>query len=111
VNTPLTSLPSADYVYLLGCANDTFYVGYTTHLARRLALHTAGRASRYTRRNRPVRLLAAWRFPTRLDAVRAERRLKSYLPERKVIVAQATSFAGGVKVYGARSETITPGNL
>ena len=86
-------------------------MGYTTHLARRLALHTAGRGSRYTRLNRPVRLLAAWRFPTRLDAVRAERRLKSYLPERKAIVAQATTFAGGVNVYGARSETITPGNL
>jgi putative endonuclease len=104
-------LPSGYYVYLLGCANDSFYVGYTTHLARRFALHTAGRGSRYTRLNRPVRLLAAWHFPTRLDALRAERRLKSYLPERKMIVAQATTFAGGVKVYGAIAETITPGDL
>lgn len=97
---PLASLPSGYFVYLLGCANGSFYVGYTTHVARRVALHNAGRGSRYTRLNRPVTLIAAWRFTTRRDALRAERRLKSFLPEQKVRVAQATTFAGGVNVYG-----------
>ncbi|MDO9631071.1 MAG: GIY-YIG nuclease family protein [Humidesulfovibrio sp.] len=45
-------------VYLLSCVDGTLYCGVTTDLARRLAEHNAGTASKYTRARLPVALLA-----------------------------------------------------
>ncbi len=41
-------------LYILACADGSFYTGVTTDPERRLAEHNAGRASRYTRTRRPV---------------------------------------------------------
>ena len=46
----------AAYVYLLRCADGSYYTGWTNNLARRLAAHQAGRGARYTRGRRPVTL-------------------------------------------------------
>ncbi|MBD3943841.1 GIY-YIG nuclease family protein [Microbacterium sp. NEAU-LLC] len=45
------------FVYILRCADGTYYVGSTTDLNRRLAQHEAGMASAYTRRRLPVELV------------------------------------------------------
>jgi putative endonuclease len=47
------------HVYLLTCADGTLYCGVTTDLARRLAEHNAGTASRCTRARLPVALAAS----------------------------------------------------
>ncbi|MGI8586808.1 MAG: cyclodeaminase/cyclohydrolase family protein [Chloroflexia bacterium] len=44
------------YVYLLLCADGTYYTGWTTDLARRVAAHERGRGARYTRARLPVSL-------------------------------------------------------
>src|SRR6266404_5092238 len=59
------------FCYLLACADGTLYTGITTVLARRLAAHNAGAASKYTRARRPVRLV--WTEPCR-DRSAASRR-------------------------------------
>ncbi len=60
------------HVYLLRCADGTFYAGITTDLARRLAEHNAGKAgAKYTRARRPVAL--AWSEPAS-DRAAASRR-------------------------------------
>ncbi len=60
------------HVYLLRCADGTFYAGITTDLARRLAEHNAGKAgAKYTRARRPVVL--AWSEPA-ADRAAASRR-------------------------------------
>jgi putative endonuclease len=46
-------------VYLLSCADGTLYCGVTTDLARRVAEHNAGTASRYTRARLPAALAAS----------------------------------------------------
>ena len=46
----------AAYVYLLLCADGTYYTGWTTDVARRLATHQRGRGARYTRARLPVTL-------------------------------------------------------
>ena len=71
------------FVYLARCANETFYVGYTTNVQARLACHNAGQGGRYTRINRPLTLIASGAFPTHLEARRAERQLKRLSPEKK----------------------------
>ncbi len=45
------------YVYLLRCADDTLYTGWTNDMARRLARHQAGRGAKYTRARLPVCLV------------------------------------------------------
>jgi methenyltetrahydrofolate cyclohydrolase len=46
----------AAYVYLLLCADGTYYTGWTTDVARRLATHQRGQGARYTRARLPVTL-------------------------------------------------------
>jgi putative endonuclease len=64
------------YVYLLRCADDSLYCGWTTDVERRVAEHGAGTASRYTRSRRPVELAAAFTVPDRSAALREEARIK-----------------------------------
>jgi putative endonuclease len=64
------------YVYLLRCADDSLYCGWTTDLARRMAAHGAGSASRYTRSRRPVELAAVVAVADRSAALREEARIK-----------------------------------
>ena len=56
------SNPAPWFVYLLRCADGSFYAGITTDLARRLDEHNSGVAgAKYTRARRPVTL--AWSEP------------------------------------------------
>jgi putative endonuclease len=63
-------------VYLLRCADDTLYCGWTTDIQRRLASHRSGRASRYTRSRRPVELAVLIPVADRTAALREEARIK-----------------------------------
>lgn len=65
-------------VYVLRCADGSYYTGVTNNLMRRLEAHRAGKASRYTRCRLPVRLacaLGSW--PTRGPALKLEARIKA----------------------------------
>jgi putative endonuclease len=64
------------YVYLLRCADDSLYCGWTTDLARRLAAHQAGSGSRYTRSRLPVELARVIEVTDRSAALREEARIK-----------------------------------
>jgi putative endonuclease len=72
------------YIYLLRCADGTLYTGITVDPQRRERCHNAGRGSRYTRIRLPVRLVASLALSSRLEAIRLERRVKKYTPQRKV---------------------------
>ena len=64
------------FVYLLRCADDTLYCGWTTDIERRLAAHRSGIASRYTRSRRPVELAVVIPVANRSAALREEARIK-----------------------------------
>jgi putative endonuclease len=64
------------YVYLLRCADDSLYCGWTTDIQRRLAVHRAGTASRYTRSRSPIELAAVVPVADRSAALREEARIK-----------------------------------
>lgn len=82
----------AAWVYLLRCADGSLYCGWTNDLERRLALHEAGRASRYTASHRPVRLAASWPMPDRSSAMREEARIKRLSRPQKLALLDG---AGG----------------
>lgn len=71
------------YTYILRCADNTLYTGWTTDLLQRYRTHNAGKGARYTRTRRPVELVyAAW-FPKRQDAMREEYRIKQLTRQQK----------------------------
>lgn len=64
------------FVYILECADGSFYTGWTTDLDRRLVSHNAGRGGRYTRSRRPVKLVYWEECPDRRSAQQRELALK-----------------------------------
>lgn len=72
------------FVYLLRCADDSLYCGWTVDVEKRLAKHEAGTASRYTASRRPVALAASWELPTNTDARRMEARIKRLTRTQKL---------------------------
>ena len=76
------------YVYLLRCADDSLYCGWTTDVERRLAAHRAGTASRYTRSRLPVERAAVMPVADRSAALREEARIKRLRRAAKLDVAK-----------------------
>ena len=72
------------FVYLLRCADDTLYCGWTTDIDRRLAAHRSGTASRYTRSRRPVELAVVIPVADRSAALREEARIKRLTRDAKL---------------------------
>lgn len=64
------------WVYMLRCGDGSLYTGWTTDVDRRLARHSAGKASRYTASRLPVELALALPMADRRAAMREEARIK-----------------------------------
>jgi putative endonuclease len=67
---------SDHYVYVLECADGTFYTGYTTDVERRVSEHDAGDRAKYTRGRTPVELVYTEEFASRSAAMSREYELK-----------------------------------
>jgi putative endonuclease len=83
------------YTYILECADNTFYVGWTTDLAARLAAHNSGTGARYTRGRLPVKLVYAEYQPDRSGGQRREaaiRRLSRR--DKQKLIASAANVSG-----------------
>ena len=81
------------YVYLLRCADDSLYCGWTTDVERRLKAHSAGRASRYTASRLPVSIALAQPMPDRRAARSAEARIKRLTRAQKLALIERGSLA------------------
>lgn len=65
-----------NYTYILRCADDTLYCGWTNHLENRLKAHNEGKGAKYTKCRRPVALAYWEEFSTREEAMRREAAIK-----------------------------------
>ncbi|MBF0543758.1 MAG: GIY-YIG nuclease family protein [Candidatus Riflebacteria bacterium] len=45
------------FLYILKCADGTLYTGITNDLEKRFLMHTKGKASKYTRGRRPLKIV------------------------------------------------------
>lgn len=79
------------YVYLLRCADNTFYTGITTEPARRLHEHNHNdqRAARYTRSRRPLRMVYFELCADRSEAAVREHYIRKLKPAEKQALADA----------------------
>lgn len=78
-----------NYVYILRCADDTLYTGWTNDLTRRLCAHNRGASgAKYTRSRRPVRLVYCEAFAEKGEAMTREAQIKALTrAEKEVLLA------------------------
>jgi putative endonuclease len=71
------------WVYLLRCADGSYYAGHTDNLEGRLWQHDQGICCEWTRRRRPVEPVWCEAVPTRDEAIAFERRIKGWTRAKK----------------------------
>ena len=71
------------WVYLLRCADGSYYAGHTDNLEQRIEQHRSGELGGYTSRRRPVDLVYSELFPTRDEAFAAEQQIKGWSRKKK----------------------------
>jgi len=76
-------------VYILECADKTFYTGITNDLERRIARHGTGQGARYTRGRGPFRLVYKEIHKTKSRALRREAEIKSLKKGQKLKLVAA----------------------
>ena len=78
-------------VYLLRCADGSFYTGIAKDLQARIDKHNAGRGARYTRGRGPVELVYQEAAADRSEAQRREWRLRRLSAADKRAMAKNSS--------------------
>jgi putative endonuclease len=72
------------WAYMLHCNAGRLYVGQTDDLERRIAEHESGIIQGFTSAYLPVKLVWSQEFPSRYEAVVAERRIKGWSRAKKL---------------------------
>ena len=65
------------FVYILLCADNTYYTGITNDVEKRLSSHNSGKGAKYTRGRAPVMLMFMKSLPDRGSALKYEFLIKS----------------------------------
>ena len=72
-----------NYVYILRCADGTFYTGWTNDLPGRVQAHNNGIGGKYTRSRLPVELIYYEEYEDKREAQRREYAIKRLSREEK----------------------------
>lgn len=67
---------TVSYIYVVECADKSFYTGYTTDIVRRIKMHNAKKGAKYTRARIPVTLVYFEEYETKSEATKAESAFK-----------------------------------
>ncbi len=79
------------YVYLLNCADDSYYTGITTDPKRRLQEHNENdkKAAKYTRARRPLKMVYFELCQSRSDAAVREYEIRKLSRKKKIVLASS----------------------
>lgn len=72
------------WVYILLCADNTFYTGCTTNIKNRIWEHKSGHYQGYTSKRLPVKLVWFEEFRDINEAIDMERRIKKWSKAKKI---------------------------
>ncbi|AKL98375.1 GIY-YIG nuclease family protein [Endomicrobium proavitum] len=75
--------PQTNYTYILKCADDTLYTGWTNNIDKRLQAHNSGKGCKYTRTRCPVELAYCEIFKTKQEAQSREFAIKKLSRKEK----------------------------
>ena len=71
------------YVYILLTERNTYYCGYTDDVEKRFQLHLDGHGAKYTRANKPLKVVWQREFDNKNDAMKEEYRIKQLSRKQK----------------------------
>lgn len=71
------------WVYILRCADNSYYTGHTDSLEKRIAEHQSGEVEGYTSTRLPVVVVFSQEFPSREEAKACERQIKGWSRGKK----------------------------
>ncbi|MBI5634660.1 MAG: GIY-YIG nuclease family protein [Nitrospirae bacterium] len=77
------------YMYILECADGSYYTGSTWHLEKRIAEHNAGIGANYTAKKLPVRLVFCEEFSRIDDAFYREKQVQGWSHAKKTALIEA----------------------
>ena len=77
------------YVYILRCADSSYYTGITNRLQHRLDMHNKGKASHYTASRRPVAIIYKEEQPDKSAALKREYQIKQLSREEKIALVKS----------------------
>jgi putative endonuclease len=75
------------FAYMLRSADESYYVGHTDDLEKRVLEHQEGGTCAYTATRLPVRLVWSQEFATRQEALAPELRIKNWSRAKKQALA------------------------
>ena len=70
--------------YIVRCADDTLYTGWTNGLEERIEAHNQGIGAKYTRGRGPVTLVYVEYFSDKIDAMKRETEIKRCSRKTKI---------------------------
>ncbi len=76
------------WMYILECADESYYVGSTYDLDGRVWEHNEGLGAKYTRRRRPVKLVCAIDFDRIDDAFAFEKRVQGWSRAKRLALIE-----------------------
>jgi putative endonuclease len=66
------------YTYILRCFDNSYYVGITNNLEKRIILHNIGKGSKYLLSKLPIRLIYSEKYINKSEARKREIQLKGW---------------------------------
>lgn len=71
------------YVYIILTTTNKYYCGYTDNVEKRYRLHCEGKGAKFTRANKPLKLVYVKEFETKQEATKEEYRIKQLTRKEK----------------------------
>ena len=71
------------FVYILKCNDNSYYVGHTDNIEKRISEHQRNEYPCYTSKRLPIEVVFVQSFGTRDEAFIAERQLKKWSRQKK----------------------------
>jgi len=79
------------HIYILKCADKTFYTGITNDLKRRIWEHNfSPLGAKYTKGRRPAKLIYSIKLKNRAEALKEEYRIKQFSRQEKIGLIKTT---------------------
>ena len=98
------------WMYILKCADNSYYTGHTDNLENRLTQHVSkASVSCYTATRLPVELVFSQAFATRDEALASERQVKNWSRKKKEALINSDWVA--LSLYAKRKNTLCLYNL
>lgn len=79
-----------NYTYIVKCADNSLYTGWTNNLEKRIKDHNDGRGAKYTKSRRPVTLAYYEIFATKEEAMSREYAIKKLNRKQKEALIKKT---------------------